>query len=399
MRQSFLTGSIVLFVVLFSYPYCCYPKDIRGISEKEIKIGVIYDQTGPATTVTLMATEAFKNYFRWINDQGGIHGRKIRLIIEDDRYQVPATIAAFKKLVSKDMVFAILGPGSSHGYLAIRSRIMKEKVPTLMPPTSDRVVVPAQHYIFANGPTYEDQMKTAFQYIVRDLKMDKPRIVFIRADNERGRIGLNAARKSAKRFGFELVSEEVLNPTSIASTAEVMKMKMKKPDFVVLNIMVPNLFGLMRAAKKMGLAAWFVGEHYLTSAGLVEKMGDVGSQYIGGGICSPWYHDSSGMDRLRSITLKYRPGTEKPFRNSCYTQGFCDATIFVEGLKKAGKDMDAEAFVKALESFQEFDMEDMCGNITFTPENHKGSRYLRMYKVDVREKRLIPISDWMKPEF
>ena len=399
MKMSILVGSVLLFAVLFSFPCHCYSNEIRGISAEEIKIGVIYDQTGPATTVTLMATEAFRNYFRWINDQGGIHGRKIKLVIEDDRYQVPATIAAYKKLVSKDKVFAILGPGSSHGYLAIRSRILKEKIPTLMPPTSDRVVIPAQHYIFANGPTYEDQMKITFQYIVRNLKIENPRIIFIRADNERGRIGLNAARTSAKRFGFELVSEEVLNPTAMASTAEVMKMKMKKPDFVVLNIMVPNLFGLMRAAKRMGLDTWFIGEHYLTSAGLVEKMGDLGSRYIGGGICSPWYQDSSGMDMLRSITLKYSPGTEKPFRNSCYTQGFCDATIFSEGLRRGGKGMDTETFVKALNSLNEFDMKGMCGNVTFNPKNHKGSQYLRMYKVDVDKKRLVPASDWMKPEF
>ena len=61
--------------------------------------------------------------------------------------------------------------------------------------------------------------------------------------------------------------------------------------------------------------------------------------------------------------------------------------------------MDTETFVKALNSLNEFDMKGMCGNVTFNPKNHKGSQYLRMYKVDVDKKRLVPASDWMKPEF
>jgi branched-chain amino acid transport system substrate-binding protein len=399
MKGRSLIGFIILFIIVFVYARSGLSEETRGISDNEIKIGVIYDQTGPATVVTLMATEAFKNYFRWINDLGGIHGRKIKLLIEDDRYQVPATLAAFKKLLSKDKVFAILGPGSSHGYLAIRSKIIEERVPSLMPPTSDRVVVPAQSYIFASGPTYEDQIKVAFQYIVNDLKYSHPRIAFIRADNERGKIGLDAARESSKRFGFDLVAEEVLNPTSVDSTSEIMKIKLKRPDFVVMNVMVPNLYGLMKDAKKMGLEAWFVGEHYLTSAGLLETMGSVAAKYIGGAGCSPWYDNSPGMEILRKTTLKYHPGTEKPFRNACYTQGWAHAEIFAEGLRRTGRNLNTEAFTKALESLSEFDMKNLCGKVTFNSKNHKGSNYLRMYKVDVKEQRLVPVSDWLKPEF
>ncbi|MDY6968946.1 MAG: ABC transporter substrate-binding protein [Spirochaetota bacterium] len=399
MNERLLSGCIILIFIIFLYPDYSYSKKIRGVSNKEIKIGVIYDQTGPATVVTLMATEAFRNYFRNLNDSGGIHGRKIKLIIEDDRYQVPATIAAYKKLVSRDSVFALLGPGSSQGFLAVQLRILKDKVPTLMPSTSDRVVVPAKHYIFANGPTYQDQMKIVFQYINNNLKYKSPRIAFIRADNERGRISFNAVNESSKKYGFKLVATEVLDPRAIESTSEILKIKMKKPDFVVMNIMVPNLFGLMRSAKQIGLDAWFIGEHYLTSTGILETMGSVAEKYIGGGICSPWYHDSSEMTNLRAITLKYNPGTEKPFRNSCYTQGWCDAIILSESLKRTGKDINIEAFIKALETLNEFDMKDLCGNVTFTSMNHKGSNYLKMYKVDIKRQRLVSVSDWIKPEF
>jgi branched-chain amino acid transport system substrate-binding protein len=128
--------SIVLLMVAISVFLICdygFSKDVRGVTDSEIRIGVIYDQTGPATPVTVPASKAFKNYFQWVNEKGGINGRKIKLIIEDDRYSIPATISAYKKLLLKDKVLVLLGPASSHGIFALTSAILKDKCHVLFP--------------------------------------------------------------------------------------------------------------------------------------------------------------------------------------------------------------------------------------------------------------------------
>ena len=86
------------FIILFGSSDA-YPEPVRGVTDTTIKIGVIMDLTGPtAGDIGLPITEALKNYTRHINDKGGIFGRKVKLIVEDDRYAIPAGIAAFKKL-------------------------------------------------------------------------------------------------------------------------------------------------------------------------------------------------------------------------------------------------------------------------------------------------------------
>ncbi|MDY7034010.1 MAG: ABC transporter substrate-binding protein [Thermodesulfobacteriota bacterium] len=119
MGQRLFIGGLLLpsYVLIITGFLVCsvvsgYANEGRGVTDTTIKIGGIADHTGPVATICTPIIEALKNYTRHINDQGGIHGRKIKLLMEDDRYSIPAGVAAFKKLVYKDKVLALLGPVS-----------------------------------------------------------------------------------------------------------------------------------------------------------------------------------------------------------------------------------------------------------------------------------------------
>jgi branched-chain amino acid transport system substrate-binding protein len=394
--------SIVLLMVAISVFLICdygFTKGVRGVTDSEIRIGAIYDQTGPAAPVTAAASKAFKNYFQWVNEKGGINGRKISLIIEDDRYSIPATISAYKKLLLKDQVLALLGPASSHGIFALTSAILKDKIPCVLPPSSDRVVIPPKRYMFASGPTYEDQIQLIFQYIVRDLKKKNSRIAFVYNDTEHGKLGFKAAEKYKDEYGIDIVSIEIVNPGVLDATSQALSIKRKKPDFIVLHLLVDNSIVMMRSAMKTGVKDIpFLGTQYTCTEDTVKVAGKAASNYTGIAIYSSWYDKGSAMEEMRKMTLKYDPGTEKPYRPKAYTQGWGDATILAEGIKRAGKDIDGEALVDALESIKNFDMRGLCGSVTFGPDDHKGSRYVKMYKANVKEGLLTPISDWIKLE-
>ena len=394
--------SIVLLVVaisvflIFDYGFS---KEVKGVTDSEIRIGAIYDQTGPATPVTVPASKAFKNYFQWVNEKGGINGRKIKLIIEDDRYSIPATISAYKKLLLKDQVLAILGPASSAGIFALTSAILKDKMPCVIPPSSDRVVIPPKRYMFASGPTYEDQIQLIFQYIVRDLKKKNPRIAFVYNDTEHGKLGFKAAEKYKDKYGIDIVSIEIVNPGVLDATSQALNIKRRNPDFILMHLLVDNSIVIMKSAMQMGITGIpFLGTQYTCTEDTVKVAGKAASNYTGIAIYSSWYDKGSAMEEMRKVTLKYDPGTEKPYRPKAYTQGWGDATILTEGIKRAGKAIDGEALVNALESIKDFDMRGLCGSVTFGPDNHKGSKYVKMYKANVKEGLLTPISDWIKLE-
>ena len=394
--------SIVLLVVaisvflIFDYGFS---KEVKGVTDSEIRIGAIYDQTGPATPVTVPASKAFKNYFQWVNEKGGINGRKIKLIIEDDRYSIPATISAYKKLLLKDQVLAILGPASSAGIFALTSAILKDKMPCVIPPSSDRVVIPPKRYMFASGPTYEDQIQLIFQYIVRDLKKKNPRIAFVYNDTEHGKLGFKAAEKYKDKYGIDIVSIEIVNPGVLDATSQALNIKRRNPDFIVMHLLVDNSIVIMKSAMQMGITGIpFLGTQYTCTEDTVKVAGKAASNYTGIAIYSSWYDKGSAMEEMRKVTLKYDPGTEKPYRPKAYTQGWGDATILAEGIKRARKDIDGEALVDALEAIKDFDMRGLCGSVTFGPDNHKGSKYVKMYKANVKEGLLTPISDWIKLE-
>jgi len=394
--------SIVLLVVaisvflIFDYGFS---KEVKGVTDSEIRIGAIYDQTGPATPVTVPASKAFKNYFQWVNEKGGINGRKIKLIIEDDRYSIPATISAYKKLLLKDQVLAILGPASSAGIFALTSAILKDKMPCVIPPSSDRVVIPPKRYMFASGPTYEDQIQLIFQYIVRDLKKKNPRIAFVYNDTEHGKLGFKAAEKYKDKYGIDIVSIEIVNPGVLDATSQALNIKRRNPDFILMHLLVDNSIVIMKSAMQMGITGIpFLGTQYTCTEDTVKVAGKAASNYTGIAIYSSWYDKGSAMEEMRKVTLKYDPGTEKPYRPKAYTQGWGDATILAEGIKRARKDIDGEALVDALEAIKDFDMRGLCGSVTFGPDNHKGSKYVKMYKANVKKGLLTPISDWIKLE-
>jgi len=399
MGKRFCVISVVVSVVVLLMSGYCFSKEARGVSDSEIKIGAIYDQTGPATPVTVPCSRAFKNYFRWVNEKGGINGRKIKLIIEDDRYSIPATISAFKKLLLKDQVLALMGPASSHGIFALTSALLKKKMPCIIPPSSDRVVIPPKRYMFASGPTYEDQIQLLFQYIVRDLKKENPKIAFVYNDTEHGKLGFRAAKKYKDKYGIEIVTIEIVNPGVLDATSQALKIRRKKPDFVVMHLLVDNSIVLMKSALKMGVKKLiFLGTQYTCAEDTVKVGGKAASNYRGLAIYSSWRDDTPGCVEMRDITLKYHPGTEKPNRPKHYTQGWGDATIMAEGLKRAGQDLNAETLVDALESIKDLDMKGLCGKVTFGPDDHKGSKYIKMYKSDVENGWLEPISGWITLE-
>ncbi|MFH1624141.1 MAG: ABC transporter substrate-binding protein, partial [Pseudomonadota bacterium] len=157
-RNLLMSRSVMVLILIFLVSTPLYAENVRGVTDDTMKIGVIIDLSGPFTGATVPIKEAIAVHFKHINEMGGIHGRKVKLIIEDDRYSIPLAIAAFKKLVYKDEIFATFGPSQTGASVALSSKIEKQGLVTFPCSHSERMVTPHKRHIFMPGASYADQV-------------------------------------------------------------------------------------------------------------------------------------------------------------------------------------------------------------------------------------------------
>ncbi|MDY7030965.1 MAG: ABC transporter substrate-binding protein [Thermodesulfobacteriota bacterium] len=388
---------VISLSILFTERTCIYAHEIPGVTEESIKVGAILDQTGPAAIVSVPATQAIQSYFRHLNDQGGINGRKIKLLVEDDRYTIPMALSAFKKLVFKDKVFILMGPTSSSALTALSRSIHKEKIPLLSLISPEITVKPFKRYMFIIQDIYPGQMNVLIDYILKDLNPKEPRIGLVYPDNEAGKVDLESALKRLKSYNLAPVSKQVLNTEAIDASSQVMNLKRDKVNHIILPGSTPA-FVLLRDLKKYGLHVPVFGSYSLCSEEVIELVGDAAKQFFAVNAANSWYDKGPGPAKMREITLRYHPGTEKPYRGKVYTLAWVLAMMTAEGLKRTGPDLNREAFIDAMETIRNFDTGGLTGPINYSSTSHKGGNTWRIFRADPSTRKFIPLTEWRKSD-
>jgi branched-chain amino acid transport system substrate-binding protein len=147
-------------------------------------------------------------YFKMINDQGGVHGRKIVYLVEDDGYSPPKAVAAAKKLVEGDQVFSIFMVLGSAQSLAMYPTLERAGVPLIQPATqASTIAYPPTKYLFHADPNYIVQAKIGMDYAVKELKMEKPKVAVVYQDDEPGQDWLKGVKEACAHYKLEVVAE------------------------------------------------------------------------------------------------------------------------------------------------------------------------------------------------
>ena len=339
--------------------------------------------TGPAATESEGIIMGFKTYFRHLNDQGGINGRKVEVKVEDDHYSIPVSIAGFKKLIFKDKVLSIFGPSSTGATVALFSIIKKAKLPTFVWTPSDKLTRSYSRYIFGHQASYRDQMEIIFDYIMNDLKPSSPKIAYVGPDNEYGKDGLVTSRERAGVYGLKLVDEEVLSPGTIDASTQVMGLRRSKADYVVMTGYVSTVVPLMRSARKFGYSPIFFVDWVTCIEDTVKVAGGAAKNLYGVHNYGSWYEHSPGMEMKKKVFLKYYSEPKRAYRSNLNSFGWVTAMVMGEGIKRAGRNLDNESLIDALETLRGFDTGGICGNVTYTSKSHKAGKYARVYKTDL----------------
>jgi branched-chain amino acid transport system substrate-binding protein len=390
---------VFLASVFFTNANSSQAKEVRGVSDNLIKIGVICDHTGPAAMVTFPIATGIKTSVRYINDQGGVNGRKLKVIAEDDRYSIPAAISAYKKLIYKDEIFALFGPGSASFLPPLVGKFQKDKLPTMSMVFSEIAVKPHKEYIFIVCDIYEGQIRTLIDYIIKDYKLKNPRIGIVYPDTEAGKVDLGAALPRLKEYNIEPVTKEVLMAGAVDASSQVMSLKKNGVNCIMhIGTITPTAVTLVRELKKFGLKIPVFNSWGAMLAEGLNEIGDAASQAYVIHPISPWYGEGPGVENMRKVTLKYFPGTEKPYRGTGFGYGWGYVLVFAEGLKKAGRNLDEDALVKALEGLKDYDTGGLLAPITFSSKSHRGANASKIYKANPDAGKYVALTGWRKSD-
>ncbi len=369
-----------------------------GVTSDSIKIGVISDLTGPTAIAGIGMADAIRGYFNDLNEKGGIHGRKVVVIVEDSKYSPTLTVAAAKKLISKDEVFALVSPWGTEPTEALLPLVAEQKIP-IAPACSlaTSIYEPMKKYVFAVGTDYVDQSLFIVEYIMKDLKAQKPKIALFCQDDDWGRDHLKGLNLAAKKYNLDPVVMESYKYDAVEFKSQVINLMKVKPDFVILAAGLRSGVLFLKEAQKLKWNPTFIGTNTLGFLKTLEMAGDAGEGLLVLNIFAMPDEDIPGVKRLIEVTKKnfgdkWMPANEKihPY----YIYGWINAIVFAEGAKRAGKNLTREGLINALETLRNFDPEGLMGPITYTSASHGSPGYVRMTKSDVANKRFIPLTGW-----
>ncbi|TWT10046.1 ABC transporter substrate-binding protein [Reyranella sp. CPCC 100927] len=320
----------------------------RGVTKTDVTLGLPTDLSGVAATHGVSSSNAIKMRFDEINDAGGIHGRKIRVVVEDQGYQVPKAVQACNKLINRDKVFAFVGAlGTPMNNACFKDQLAAE-VPNLFPLSAARSMFEPFHRLkFYNAATYVDQLRSAVNYFVKEK--GKKAVCIMYQDTDAGKEFLEGVELQAKKLGIELVERTTHKPTDQDFTAPITKLRQAGCDLIAMGTIVRDSIVPYVTARKMG---WndvvFVGSAAAYDLVVGAAQGMDGFHAMG--LTEMPYADST-VASVRDFVDRYR----KKFNidpNIGAVYGYVGADLTVAGLKNAGVDLTLDSFIKGMEAIK-----------------------------------------------
>lgn len=361
--------------------------DANGV----VKVGAVFDLTGPTADVGTDYADGMKAYARWANARGGIEGREIDLISQDYAYRVDRAEQLYRQFVGEGVVvFMGWGTGDTE---ALQTRVAEDQVPFSSASLSHRLGDPTQApYNFLVATSYSDQFRIALDWIARDWSArsssagasgNGPNVALL---HNASPFGLSPARQGgadyARERGIDLSLYEMAR-AAVDYTAEFSRIRQSGAQYVVIQNTSGPAAVALRDARSMGMEQTFLCLNWCANALLVRLAGEAAEGVLGTIPFAPLSVDVPGTRVIREHLEAAGRSVER--KTNAYTQGWWTLAVFAEAMRNvlaSGEALTGPAIKDALESFREFDMGGATVPLTFTPEDHRGAKGLRIFRVE-----------------
>jgi branched-chain amino acid transport system substrate-binding protein len=350
----------------------------QGVSNDEITLGSIQDLSGPLAGFGKQIRSGMLLAVDEINEQGGINGRKIKLLIEDSAYDPKKAVLAAQKLVNQDKIFAMIGHlGTAQNMAAMPVQFEKNVINWLPVTAAREMYEPLNRLKYSFAAPYYDQMLHAVPRLVKEKGAKK--VCTIYQDDDFGLEVLRGAEAGLKTLNMEFAEKTSFKRGATDFSSQVSKMQASACDFIVLGTIIRETIGTIGTARKMGYTPTFLGSS-ASYTDLIHKLGGkaMDGLYASMTVQNPYTDEQS--QPLRFWANKYKTKfNEDPSVFSVY--GYLITTTFQTAANKAGKNLTTDSFVKAADSLSL--PSDIFGSApqSFTATKRLGSNVSRLSQI------------------
>jgi branched-chain amino acid transport system substrate-binding protein len=349
-----------------------------------IRVGAVFDLTGPTSDVGTTYAEGIRGYVDWVNENGGIGGRPVELLYQDYAYKVDQAEQLYSQFAQQGVVaFQGWGTGDTE---ALRGRIAEDKIPFMSASYSHVLGDPAQApYNFLAGASYTAQL----QILLDHLKAQDPDgVSAVALMHNASPFGLSPFEQGGKDYaaglGIELSKHE-MSRGATDFTAELTRIAEAGIRHVVFQNTSGPVAIALRNAQSLGLDLDFHCLNWCTNEVLVDLAGEAAEGVVGAVLFAPPGDGVSGLadaaDYLRT------QGSSIEGKGLLYGQGWITMHLMAEGIRRAASDEDGQGAVTgerikaALETLTDFDTGGVTPPITFSASDHWGEEGMRLFQV------------------
>ncbi|CRL10719.1 Leucine-, isoleucine-, valine-, threonine-, and alanine-binding protein precursor [Phaeobacter italicus] len=342
----------------------------QGVSETEVVLGSVNDLSGIFAAVGVPAVNGANLRFEEANANGGVHGRQIRFVVEDNGYQIPRAMQGYNKLLNRDQVFAMLLSLGTPMNIAGFKLLDPKGIPNVSPLTAARQMLqePVDNK-FIGFSSYYDQVRAGVTYLAEEF--DAKEVCSMHIPSDFGKEIKEGTVDIAAELGLTYAAETTHKPDELDFVGSLTKLKAEGCDIVTMALGVRQGITVVGTAKKLG---WEDVKFLNTSAGFLEVVAAVP-----GGVTDGLYAAAGWADLIAraddEAPAKFIADYEAKFGQPAggfAMLGYSAANTVVNALEAAGPDLTQESFIKAMETLNYFDaLTDT--QITYGPEDHRGA--------------------------
>lgn len=399
MKRKWFAGMVCLVGLAFCFGQGVWAEE--GVTDTEIHIGQWGPQTGPAAPWGSVArgTDA---YFKMINAEGGIHGRKLIHHMFDDSYNPAKTKAGVKQLQEDVGMFAwVSGVGTAPG-LAVKDYLMERKIPWIGPSAGSlHWITPPEKYLFAVYPLYYIEAKALCRYAMETL--GKKRIAIAYQNDDYGKNGVKGAAAQLEKQGLKLVAEVPVQLKDTDMKPHVMELRKSEADAALLWVAPGHAVRIIGTSKAMNFAPQWMSTSTCSDFPMMFHI----SKGLWEGVIAATFAELPDSDY--PLLQKYKKEAFDKFAAKderwglFFYAGIAFSEPLVEGLQRCGKDLTRERLVEQMEGIE--GLKGIGGEIGYKPldlNDPYGSRqggkgtFLVQCLEGGKSKKL---SDWIKPEY
>ncbi|MDB5900897.1 MAG: putative transporter, branched-chain amino acid-binding protein [Ramlibacter sp.] len=364
----------------------------QGVTRDQILIGTIQDLSGPLAGYGKQARNGMLLRIDELNEQQGtVHGRKLKLVVEDDGYDPKKAVLAAQKLVNQDKVFIMAGHLGTAQNMAAMPVQFEKNVVNFMPITAAREMYePLNRLKYSFAATYYDQMRLALPRMVKEKNVKK--VCTIYQDDDFGIEVERGAEAGLKTIGMEVTEKTTYKRGATDFSSQVAKMKSSGCELVVLGTIIRETIGTIGESRKTGFNPIFLGSS-AAYTDLIHKLGGkaMDGLYATMTVQHPYLDEAS--QPMRFWANKYKTKyNEDPTVFSTY--GYIIIDNFIKAAQKAGPNLTTDSFIRTMDSMT-FEP-DMFGSpkATYSPTKRLGNDLSRLSQIVDGKWKVV--NDYMK---